>query len=545
MALLPSSTSPAELVHTDDATLPTLRLFFTPQHPVINAFSAKFSTAPAPPTSPVMCELPVRTLIDHAVSSLYASRIADIGHTQPWRSADMTSFPSTPAPPATKDMVAGQPLDEEAAHSRPCRVNWGALLQGDGANPPPFDERATMTHADKARWTLVNALTSQGLAFVTGLPTDKTGDNPDAHDPTSPSLARLADMVRRERGCLGEQVRRLTWPFALQLGEIRHTFYGPLWNVRSLGASSRNIAYTNLDLGLHMDLCYMENPPRFQFLHMLRNRVSGGQSIFVDAYAVAEHMWAHDRAAWRLLSEVPVCFQYRNDNRFYRRAHPTFEVAPRSAGGASAPSETHMPRLTAVNYSPPFQGPLPLHITHAHDPQRASSVLTLSPQQRIHFYQALRVFADRTMEARFCYERTMQEGECVLFDNRRILHARRGFEWHPSEESAGTDGVTRWLKGMWEGKRLLAKALRRSFAFLCSFRLLRRWRCDLELAQDAYGQSKDPLNSRASLAHRTLLFPTVYDGSTNTPTLSPCLIVDTVPIACATLPLVARPLSLS
>lgn len=36
-------------------------------------------------------------------------------------------------------------------------------------------------------------------------------------------------------------------------GEIRETFYGRLWDVVNL-RYSKNIAYTNLDLGLHMDL---------------------------------------------------------------------------------------------------------------------------------------------------------------------------------------------------------------------------------------------------------------------------------------------------
>ena len=38
-----------------------------------------------------------------------------------------------------------------------------------------------------------------------------------------------------------------------KLGEIRRTFYGETWDVRNV-RNSKNIAYTNLDLGLHMDL---------------------------------------------------------------------------------------------------------------------------------------------------------------------------------------------------------------------------------------------------------------------------------------------------
>lgn len=81
--------------------------------------------------------------------------------------------------------------------------------------------------------------------------------------------------------------------------------FGP---VRSL-ASSRNIAYTNLDLGLHMDLLYFQNPPRFQFLHMLRNQVRGGASIFVDSFKVAQRMWDEDRKMWEALAKVSRRFE--------------------------------------------------------------------------------------------------------------------------------------------------------------------------------------------------------------------------------------------
>lgn len=37
------------------------------------------------------------------------------------------------------------------------------------------------------------------------------------------------------------------------IGSVRHTWYGELWDVKA-EEGSKNIAYTNLDLGLHMDL---------------------------------------------------------------------------------------------------------------------------------------------------------------------------------------------------------------------------------------------------------------------------------------------------
>lgn len=49
---------------------------------------------------------------------------------------------------------------------------------------------------------------------------------------------------------------------AARLGEVRETFYGRTWDVRNVRQST-NIAYTNLDLGLHMDLLYVPIPIAF------------------------------------------------------------------------------------------------------------------------------------------------------------------------------------------------------------------------------------------------------------------------------------------
>jgi len=45
------------------------------------------------------------------------------------------------------------------------------------------------------------------------------------------------------------EVKRL----AERFGEIRETLYGKIWNVRSY-VGSKNIAFTDLHLGLHMDI---------------------------------------------------------------------------------------------------------------------------------------------------------------------------------------------------------------------------------------------------------------------------------------------------
>ena len=67
-------------------------------------------------------------------------------------------------------------------------------------------------------------LLRDGLAFFRGVPVDKTSNEE----------CELRDLANH-------------------LGAIRTTFYGETWDVRNV-RDSKNIAYTNLDLGFHMDL---------------------------------------------------------------------------------------------------------------------------------------------------------------------------------------------------------------------------------------------------------------------------------------------------
>ncbi|SNX86819.1 related to COX10 - farnesyl transferase [Melanopsichium pennsylvanicum] len=373
---------------------PALRLTFAKEYAVVNAFTAAFGEVNKSDASHVS-DFPVSYLLRHAVDHLYADTHMDIMSVpEAWAAKDLSHFKSTPWSP---ELPLSPMVPSEGALARPARIPWDAIRPED-----------TSEARLQALYCLTEAVVRDGFAFVTRLPTDTTSTE------EGPQSARLRDL-------------------ATLMGELRNTFYGPLWDVQSK-ADARNIAYTNLDLGLHMDLLYFQNPPRFQFLHMLRNKVRGGASIFVDSFKVAEHMWKEDREMWEALTKVPVGFYYVNDGRHYRYTHPTFELAHDTEGHAGESLKgTDMPRLSAVNYSPPFQSPIPLH--------PAKELETR--EKRELFYRALKRFSDLTLEEEFRYEKQMEEGECVIFDNRRVLHSRKGFEW-----DAGENGqVKRWLKG--------------------------------------------------------------------------------------------------
>jgi hypothetical protein len=101
---------------------------------------------------------------------------------------------------------------------------WSA--SGISKNPNLFLQYKTLQEPT-GLLTAINQLSVHGLLFVKGVPNTETANET----------------------C---ELRKLSTYF----GEIRETFYGQVWDVKNV-RNSRNIAYTNLDLGLHMDLLYV------------------------------------------------------------------------------------------------------------------------------------------------------------------------------------------------------------------------------------------------------------------------------------------------
>jgi gamma-butyrobetaine dioxygenase len=203
---------------------------------------------------------------------------------------------------------------------------------------------------------------------------------------------------------------------ASRMGTLRDTFYGRTWDVKSV-PEAKNVAYTQQRLGLHMDLLYMANPPGLQLLHCLKNTCEGGSSLFSDAFrAVSELHPKHVKQ----LTDTKIGYQYKNAGEYYYHEHTVIE--PQSYRSKIWPDSRV---LKHVNYSPPFQAD---HLSTAfHQSSTFPSLL-----------KSLRKFADRVEDPDNLYEYKMQEGECVIFNNRRVLHGRKEFD--------ATHGE-RWLKG--------------------------------------------------------------------------------------------------
>lgn len=261
------------------------------------------------------------------------------------------------------------------------------------------DYKEFMTNPDAVN-KAVQALHDFGVVYVenmpeqTGIVADKLGElNLDVSSKEPPVV-------------LVEEV-------AKQIGYVKETFYGRSWNVKSV-PEAKNVAYTSVYLPLHMDLLYYESPPGVQLLHVIHNSTVGGESIFADSYAAATHVLRTDPAAYDALTKVPISYHYDNDGYHYYYSRPLVVEDP--YGGINP--ETNKPFISVINYSPPFQGPL--------DALAPGS--GFSDEQVDAFLRGLRSFENYIEDKKNQIEFKMEENCCVIFMNRRALHARNEFQ---------------------------------------------------------------------------------------------------------------------
>lgn len=166
---------------------------------------------------------------------------------------------------------------------------------------------------------------------------------------------------------------------ARRIGPVQETIYGVLFDVLST-PDPINIAYSNVELGFHMDLMYYESPPGLQFLHCWKfdPQVEGGESTFLDSFHVAEEMRTRHPEDFESLVRIPATFQKIHFGRDY----PVKLVYKRPHIVLNSEKE-----IVAVIWSPAFEGPL------------------LVPEKSL----------------------KMAPGDLVCFNNRRILHGRKSF----------------------------------------------------------------------------------------------------------------------
>lgn len=210
---------------------------------------------------------------------------------------------------------------------------------------------------------------------------------------------------------------------AARIGEMQTTFYGRTWDVRSK-PRAENVAYTSQFLGLHQDLMYHDPVPRLQLLHCLENGCEGGESIFSDGVRAAYEMEVTPvPGLWDSLTKPAVHFHYKKGGHYYEMRRETIHVAGNLIDG------TH--------WSPPFQAPFRREAME--DTAKGPVVRVKSGRRGLEqWHESARLFQRSLESPKNMVEMKLSPGECVIFDNWRVLHGRREFK--PGQGH-------RWLKG--------------------------------------------------------------------------------------------------
>jgi gamma-butyrobetaine dioxygenase len=184
---------------------------------------------------------------------------------------------------------------------------------------------------------------------------------------------------------------------ARRFGYPRETNFGVMFDVRSV-PSATDLAYTSLKLDPHTDNPYRHPVPGIQLLHCLTNETPGGLSTLVDGLAVAEALRAEDPAAFASLSRVAVQFRYTDSQTELAASAALMEL---DSNGADI----------AMHYSP-----------------RLDFVPLLPAAELQNYFAARKKLDARLKSSTFERRFRLNDGDLMMFDNRRLLHGRTGFD---------------------------------------------------------------------------------------------------------------------
>ncbi len=189
---------------------------------------------------------------------------------------------------------------------------------------------------------------------------------------------------------------------AASFGYVRETNYGRLFDVRVEPAPG-NLAFTSREILPHTDNPYRDPVPTVQLLHCLRAAVKGdgandgGDTGLVDGFAAAAALRATDSESFDVLTGTAVSFGYIDKETELRASLPLIQLSPRG-------------RVRGVRFN-----------------NRSARPLRLPYGEVAAFYAAYRRWAVLLARPERRLNPRLAPGDCLIFDNTRILHARTAF----------------------------------------------------------------------------------------------------------------------
>lgn len=196
-------------------------------------------------------------------------------------------------------------------------------------------------------------------------------------------------------------------------GPLR-TLYGTVWSTSSSGqvdgASVADSAYGQEALPLHTDMTYQQDPPGLQIFTMVQPATRGGESLFGDGFAVAEHLRRVNPTAFATLSNTVRRFRCIDPTTgWHLEAHgPVIKVRNGQIVGIRHNDLDRLPDLP---------------------PSNCGNAATQSIRD---FYESLldahHAWDELLSMDKFRLKMALQPGDTMVVANQRCFHGRYSFE---------------------------------------------------------------------------------------------------------------------
>ena len=256
---------------------------------------------------------------------------------------------------------------------RPSPTLWNADLA-----PLPTGEH-DVVHAEVANhYTWLSNIRDLGFAILRGVPTDED------------EILRAAQLI----------------------GYVRETNYGRTFDVVAVNDPT-NLAYTPAGLQPHTDNPYRDPVPGLQLLHCLQSSATGGHTLLIDGFAVADALRQTDADAFDILTSTPHPFRFPDGEADLRAAAPLIEC---NRDGD----------VVAVCHN-----------------NRSAAPLALPEDEVATYYTAYRRLMAIYRSPGYALRLRLEPGDLLVLDNTRVLHGRETFE---------ATGGQRHLKGRYVDK---------------------------------------------------------------------------------------------
>ncbi|NEQ99927.1 MAG: DUF971 domain-containing protein [Cyanothece sp. SIO2G6] len=201
-------------------------------------------------------------------------------------------------------------------------------------------------------------------------------------------------------------VRNLDWDdldsFISAIGPVYELArYGRHSTVKAVpDGQDLSLSYDGNALSPHTDLTFIPAPRIVQLLYCVENQATGGESVLVDGYRVAQDFRDHHPDYFKILSETPVHFRqfYQQWDYFVSQQTPIIKLDP--TGNIADIYFCH--KNFGLDLDLPFE-------------------------QVEQFYEAYQSFSRYIKNPAYQYWFRMEPGDCQIVQNFRVLHGRNAF----------------------------------------------------------------------------------------------------------------------